>query len=299
MIVRAVAMLTVAGVCLAASPAPAPVAAGSVAFAPVVLAPPASAGPVTDDEFARLAETDPVGMLAAAIRRYRADVRGYTAELHKHERVGGQLHAPEVIRLAVRESPYSVRMVWESGARTVRVFGIPSTVEGVLFVAGRNGGKIKVWRPDAFIEYADSPADDRIARTTSRYSITEAGLGHAMERTYRAWADADRAGHLDWEYLGTRPVAEVGGRVCHLVRRTCPAPELDPFLMGGPSEAAASRPDEAFSTVTIMVDAGTWLQVGSELRRADGELVGSYFFRDVAINPAFAADTFTTAALRR
>lgn len=295
MTVRIALLLVVVGVCLTAAPAPAPFAAGTVVAAPIVLDPPLSVGPVTNADFARLAETDPVGMLAAAIRRYRADVRGYTAELHKQERVGGRLHPPEVIRLAVRESPYSVRMVWQSGARKVLGF----TVEGVLFVAGQNHGKIKVWRPDAlFLKHADVPTSDGTARSTSRYPITEAGVGQAVERTYRAWSAAADAEQLKWEYLGTRPVTEVGGRVCHVLRRTCPTPELDPFLVGEPAPDPASRPSEAFSTVTVMLDAETWLQVGSELRRADGELVGSYFFRDVTINPPFTAESFTTGALR-
>ena len=61
---------------------------------------------------------------------------------------------------------------------------------------------------------------------------------------------------------------------------------------GNPSE----KPQDAFSSVKVMIDAETWLQLGSELRRADGELVGMYYFRDVELNPTFGPDQFNPKA---
>ena len=61
----------------------------------------------------------------------------------------------------------------------------------------------------------------------------------------------------------------------------------------------AQRPQDAFAEVTLMFDAETWLQVGSVQRDANGELVGSYYFRDVALNPHLPPDQFTPAALRK
>jgi len=51
--------------------------------------------------------------------------------------------------------------------------------------------------------------------------------------------------------------------------------------------------------VRIYLDAERWLQLGSELYRADGHLLASYYFRDVNLQPAFAPDEFTAEGLKR
>ena len=275
--------------CLVAAPAPRPTVA--------VTEPVATTNSPRAATFDELAASDPVALLAECRRRFRAEVRGYTATLHKQERTGGTLHPPEVVRLAVREEPYAIVMRWTAGARGP--LGTP--IDGALFVAGANAGKMTVWRPTARFaalrQLTVDPADDA-ARSASRYAISEAGLVHAVDRTHRAWAAAQAAGTLRTELLGRRAVPEVG-RECLVVRRTCPAPQLDPFRADDPPPDPARRPDDAFATVTVMLDAATGAQLGSELRRADGELVGSYFFRDVTANPAFPADQFTAEALRK
>ncbi|OWK47459.1 DUF1571 domain-containing protein [Fimbriiglobus ruber] len=249
----------------------------------------------TADEFGRLARTDPIAMLDAARRRFRAEVKTYRATLVKQERVAGTLNPPEEILIAGREEPFAVLLLWRTGARSV--FGFP--VEGTLFAAGENNGKMVVWRPAALLRTIDIPPTDGQARAASRYSVAEAGLYHAVDRTYRAWEAARHRGRFSCEYLGTRPVASVGGRVCHVVRRTCDPPELDAFASTDPPPDADSRPADAHKTITVTVDAETWLQVGSELRRADGELVGVYDFRDVELNPSFTPTQFKTTSLKK
>ena len=49
---------------------------------------------------------------------------------------------------------------------------------------------------------------------------------------------------------------------------------------------------EGFTELTIMIDAKRWLQVGTELRRANGELIGAYYFRDIELDPSFPKETF-------
>ena len=45
--------------------------------------------------FARLAQTDPPAFLEMCMRRYRAEVRTMSGEMHKHERINGKLYAPK------------------------------------------------------------------------------------------------------------------------------------------------------------------------------------------------------------
>jgi hypothetical protein len=253
------------------------------------------------NELQEVAATDPVGLLTAAVRRYQQEVRGFRATLHKQERLATTLYPVEIITLTVREAPYAVRMIWQQGARAVTVGGLSlGTVEGALYVAGENQGQMVIWRPGAWIAPITtvSPVGNQ-ARAASRYSLTEAGLGTAMERTRRAWAAARQRGQFHTEFLGTAPLAVVGGRTCHVWRRTCAEPECDSFLLSEPSPDPAQNPSEAFTTVTIMIDAETHHQIGSELRRADGELIGAYYFRDVELNPEFAPDEFQPTFRKR
>jgi outer membrane lipoprotein-sorting protein len=85
----------------------------------------------------------------------------------------------------------------------------------------------------------------------------------------------------------------VGGLDCYIFKRICPALELDPFELGG---KPVTQPDklaqEGFSEITIMIDAKNWLQVGTELRRPDGELVGAYYYKQIELNPIFTKESF-------
>jgi outer membrane lipoprotein-sorting protein len=75
-------------------------------------------------------------------------------------------------------------------------------------------------------------------------------------------------------------IPEVGDRDCYVLHRICAKPELD-----------------GVKDVTIYVDAETWLQVGSVLKDDKGLLIGSYYFRDIKLNPEFKKDQFTPAGL--
>jgi hypothetical protein len=287
-------IVAVAVVCLAAAPSPAPVRGPG--HAPVVIQPLPPAPATPTDNLEELARTDPVALLDAC-RRRAAELRGYKAILVKHERVCGKQHDEEVIRTWVRADPYSVLMIWEKGAREV----LGAANEGALFVAGENNGKIKVWRPSArFLpKFIDAHPTDPAARSSSRYAITEGGLLHAPERTYRAWADAKAHGQLHWTYEGKRKVEEVGGRVCHVVSRTCDPPVIDPFLMAEPPLDPGGRTADASKTVTVMVDSETGLQIGTRITNPEGGLVGEYYFRKVELNPHFPPEQFKPSALRK
>ena len=248
----------------------------------------------TDEEFSRLAQRDPIRMLESSTRRMKSELHTYRMTMIKKERVHGDLHAEEEVLVSVRESPYAVRMKWKRGARSVFMF----SVEGVLYVAGENEGKLIVRRPAAIVSTLSVSPTDSSARDSSRFCITEAGLIHAAERTRRAWTAARDRGTLQVEYLGLKAVDELGGRKCHVLRRTCEPPEVDSFLMNERAQMATERPKDAFRTVTVMIDAETWIQTGAELRRADGELIASYYFRDLEINVSFPADHFKKDSFR-
>jgi hypothetical protein len=246
----------------------------------------------TNEEFAALLRTDPVRAFEACLQRYRNEIRGYTCTMEKRERIAGVLQPAEVVAVAFRDDPFSVFMKWDGVPR----YRFPYCS---LYVRGENGGKTKARvRTRLGTLVMDTETDSDSSRAAARYSVEDFGFYRTTLRTHRAWTAVRAAGRLRPEFVGTRPVPVCGGRVCHVVRRPCDPPEVDAFSLDAPDRRPPG-PAEAFAAVTLMFDAETWLQLGSVQTDAAGGLVGSYYFRDVVLNPAFAPDQFTPAALQR
>jgi hypothetical protein len=228
------------------------------------------------DPIEYLARNKPVELLREILAKYEEQgIRGYTCTLAKHERVKGKLHEPEVIECWFKEEPFSVFMHWKEGADRARAS---------LYVAGENRNMMCV-RPKLggfVVGYVDRAPDSADARESTRYLITEFGLRCGTERTYRAWKKLQERGEtLRTEYLGRRNVPEAGARDCHVLVRHC-----------------SEREDDGMTKLTVYIDAETWQQVGTVLE-ANGELIGSYFFRDIVVNPEFDAKRFKPETLKK
>lgn len=232
----------------------------------------------SEDQFRQIACTDPIAMIEAALKRYEKEITSYQCVLVKQERVNGVLNPKEeTIAANYREEPFSVAMRWLDGH---------TQADASLYVQGENDNNILVrprgWRKRLLLNgYVALPVDDPRVSENSRYGIQEFGLRKGMERTYLAWKQARNAGHFRAEYLGLQPVEEVNGRLCHIWERHCLTPQ-----------------EEGLTRARVAYDAETWLQVSSELWAGD-DLIASYRFRDVELNPTIEADTFTTAFVER
>jgi hypothetical protein len=184
-----------------------------------------------------------------------------------------------------------VLMRWQSGAQKV----LGSELKGTLFLEEKGGNKdpIFTWRPTApFFKDKEIDVNGMSARDASRYCIRDAGLYRVQLRTFEVWKKRKEEGTLTTEY-GGRKFVEQTGVECYIVKRICKTPEVDAFELGGkPDMSPEAIAQEGFSELTIMVDAKRWLQVGTEARRSNGELIGAYYFRDVELNPSFPKDTF-------
>lgn len=224
----------------------------------------------------RLARTDPVAVLENCLRRYAREVKGYQAALLKQERIGGKLQRGEVIDVLFREGPFSVRLDWREGARLAR---------RTLYVRGENNDRLLVLPTilPGLLGVVERDPRGPEARRSGRYPLTEFGMKIGTQRVLAGWEEARKQGSLHVEYLGESRVREAGDRPCWVLRRT----------------GYARADDEGIAELTVYVDRESWLQVGSVLRGADGQVIGSYFFRDVRLNPPFRDDDFTRAALKR
>jgi len=228
--------------------------------------------PVRDPE--ALPDPDPVAFMENCLRRYDQEVQGYACIMSKQERVNGHLYPEEIIQAYFKERPFSVFMRWLKGARQAKC---------ALYVQGKNDGNMLIL-PTSLARFGIVlPKDPKgaEARQSGRYLITEFGIKIGMKRTLESWLEA-RAHHaLHIEYLGVYRVAKAGERPCYKLRRTKYAhPEVD-----------------GITELTLYIDTQTWLQVGSELRDAKGELIAEYYFRDIHLNPRFAPNQFERSAL--
>jgi hypothetical protein len=155
-----------------------------------------------------------------------------------------------------------------------------------LYIEGANDGKTLA-RPAGraarfLVGVVARDSDGPDARSAGRYPLPEFGLKKGTERTLAAWTAAQKRGHLKAEYLGKRVIAEAGKKECYVLRRTCDPPE-----------------EEGIVSVEVAFDTEHWLQVANVLTAERGRKVGSYYFRDIVLNPEFPPDQFDKAAMTK
>lgn len=228
-------------------------------------------------EMEKLAQTNVIGFVENCLRRYQREIKGYKGVLQKQERVAGTLGQVEVIDAAFREKPHSVLMIWQKGA---------GLAERSLYVEGQNDDKLLARPAGAIARFAVGDVvrrdvDGADAKSTSRYTMAQFGMKKAAERVLSSLREGKESGDYTVEYLGIQKLKEVGDRPCYTFRRT-----FDKIDAEGLKEAV------------ISYDVENWLQVGTLLKLANGDLLASYFFRDLVLNPDFKSDQFTEAALK-
>ncbi len=289
MLLRAVILLILFTICLVSVPSTPPVDRRSAKQVEL----PSDATPtaqlhLTTVQFAKLMQADPLAALDTSIATYERDIQTLRGVFQKQERIRGKLNPMEVIRFSLREEPFAVAMFWEQGA---------GTAAATIFARGENEGSMLVWVRKLFVQSVNPRGV--IPRGSARYSIEGFGLKQSTERTLKAWREQHQLGRLQVEYLGEKTVPETGNRRCFVMKRYCSTPEIDAYAAGESDAVTEANEADAFSTVTVYIDCETRLQLGTELHRADGELAGAYWFRDLEPNPQFTAETFTRAAFKR
>ncbi|HKB04780.1 MAG TPA: DUF1571 domain-containing protein [Gemmataceae bacterium] len=278
--IRPAGALVLLVVCLMFAPARRVTGDRPVGASPSLDAPPAPAGS-TDKSFAELCRVDPVEALATSMRRYKATVEGYTCTFRKRERMHGKFRDQEVIACEFQEAPFAVLMRWtEGGGRAAAMLYSAAEDDTHLFivpadnfakVALRALGKTSAKRPLASAEIRDA----------SRYPPSQFGIYNGTARAYTDWKAYQERGVLRTKYEGVRPVPELGGRPCHILTRT----------------SAAAEPPEGQTGVTLLFDTETLLQLGAVLYAGD-ELLATYYFHDLKLNPKFDARHFSSERLK-
>lgn len=230
----------------------------------------------TNDQMEELAKRQPVDFLECCLVKYDKIVKtGFRCTLQKQERLQGELKDQEVIDVHFREEPHSVYMRWLKN---------PGQAKRVVYVKGQNNDNMHVMpKRLGGLFLVERHVEGEDARASGRYTLKQFGLKLAMQRSYAAYSNAEKADALHVEYLGKRKVKEAGNRECWVIHRT----------------KYAKPEEDGIGQSTLFFDTETWLQVGSILKTKDGKLLGEYFFRDIRLNLEFDKDLFTKDGLRK
>ena len=227
-------------------------------------------------ELERLAKVDPIAFLERCRDKTEREIKSTRGTLLMRERVMGKVTPPERVQFSFKDRPYSIRMEWKEGAKLARK---------TLFVIGQNDGYMFVqpsgWRSLAGIVRSKPDSED--ALNSSRVPITKFGMQKGIESTIRAWKEARASGDFQVTFSGRKTIPPLGDRPVWELKRI------------------ASKPCEAEGIVkaTYYIDTQTCLQVGFHLLGQGDELIGTYYFRDLEINPVFDKDTFSRDGLKK
>ncbi|MCI0639256.1 MAG: DUF1571 domain-containing protein [Gemmataceae bacterium] len=221
-----------------------------------------------------LLQYHPILFLQMCLDRYEREVKGYTTRFHKREIVQGKMQDAEKIECHFREQPFSIHMHWLEGS---------GLAKKALYVEGENNGKLlaRPKSPLLALRIWDKDVDGPDAKRSGRYTIAQFGMKQGTERTVAAMQRAEARGALHVRYVGLFQVPELDNRQCYKFVRMPYAPVEE----------------EGVNELILYVDRETWLQSGSILKDAKGNLIAEYWFRDIKLNPTFDEKQFTRDAL--
>lgn len=121
-------------------------------------------------------------IIAQARAAYQA-VQDYTCTFVKHEVIGGQLQPENVLAMKVKAQPFSVHFKWQA----------PKALEGqeCCYVTGKHNGILRGKSPGVLgvIGFVNVALTDPQVVNSSRYPITDAGIGHLIERLAKRWPE--------------------------------------------------------------------------------------------------------------
>jgi len=220
-----------------------------------------------------LARRDPMALVRLGLDKYEREVREYRCVLVKQERLGKKLSDPQEVELRFREDPFAVYMIWKTnadGARRALYMHGDDYVDKKGRELARiepNGALARLFTKDIFL-----PLDSRQVRKQSRRSIAEAGFRSTFELLEAYNAVAEERGVLDLRYGGE---GVVDGRPTFIIVRDLPYEGPD-----GP------YPD---ARMVLHLDQEWLLPVAvySYADRDEKELLGSYVFTRIELNPNF------------
>jgi hypothetical protein len=185
-----------------------------------------------------------------------ADLDDYTATFIRRERIEGELRAPETILLKFRK-PERIYMRFTVSKAVGRE---------ILFVKGRDEDRALIhergWKTLFTIVIAP---DDALVLKESRHPITDVGIGRLIDLLAAGTSGRITNGELRW-----REVAPAG--------EASPTRRIELLSSVVVANCSCQR-------VIVTIDVASRLPVGAEIFDGSDQLLGTYEYHDIRINP--------------
>ena len=217
-------------------------------------------------EMEALAAKDPLLCLKTALQWSDDNVAEYTCQLEKQEKIGGELHKTETMRMKFRAGTFSVYLKW---------IAEPSKGQEVIYIDGANSNKAVV-HPSGilgvlFRKVLIDPTS-KMALKYSRRPVTMVGMANMLRITIPQCEAAKANGDLTLTYEGLR---YLNGRPTYVFKRTLP-----------------KKGDYQAAVLDIYVDKEYMVCVRTDAFDWEGGLLSQYIYTDFAINPGLTDKDF-------
>lgn len=233
---------------------------------------------ITEPSLADAAKVDPSVIWRRGLERYQRDVKDYRCVLTKQEQLADGLTPLQEIEVRYRRQPETVYMIWRKNADEVKRALYMDSPE---YIDGKGQRLARVEPAGAivslFVRDIKTPIQGERAQKASRRSIRDCNFGATFTLLEKINQTAADRGVLDIRYDGA---GSIDGRPSYVVVRYLPYEgERGPF------------PD---AKLIIHFDQETLLPVAmySYSDRAGKQLLGSYVFTKIELNPGFDESAF-------
>lgn len=219
---------------------------------------------------------DPAIQLMQICRNRFAAVFDYEARIVQQERVGKSLLPPQDLLAKFRTHPHSIYLKWKS----------PEAGREAIYVEGRDEGKLLVHAAGvkkAFLGVNRIDPEGSQAKRETRYSVTEGGIGHTIDKLLTRWEYERRFDETDVSITSVK----INGRPCVLISAVHPRPDDGKFM---------------FHTFRVYIDKENMLPIRTEAYgypekpgKEPGDLLESYTYLDLRLNPGLTDVDFSIA----
>lgn len=225
-----------------------------------------------------LAQRDPMAIARIGRERYTKHIRDYACLFQKRERINGKLGKVEEIEVRFREKPHSVYMIWKKNE---------DQVKRALFIddpkmVDEKGRKLALVEPAGaiirlLVSEVKLPINGERAKSASRRTMDEFGFGSTFELLDRYNSIAEERDALDFKFVGEDTV---DGRPTFVFERHLPYAGGDgPY----PDAKMVMHFDQEWLLPTAVYSYGD---------HEGKELLGSYVYTNLRLNPGFTESDF-------
>ncbi len=229
------------------------------------------------DKNESFARRDPLGFLRFCWDNYKQEIQDYRCTFTKHERIKGEFKPEQVADVRFRENPFSVDMTFTKNvgecARALYVANKWVDDEGNQQAWAKPGGAIV----RLLISKILQPIHGTRAQKASRRTIDQFGFGKSFELIIKYSVKAKEVDALSLKYIGE---GSIDGRPTYKFERILP---YDGDESNYPDHLLEFHIDKQWLLPVACI---------AYSDQAGEDLLGSYIYTDVVLNPGYTPEDF-------